>query len=408
MNFKVLIILIILLDYLYRCFLRKLQKSYRHQPLPHVVEHLYQEDEYQTFLHYQEDKDRLSFIEKSLSTLLSIILILSDIYPFIITWLPSSPYLSSLGFLILTSLITLPLDILFAYLFQFKIEARYGFNHMTLKTFASDQIKDILTSSLLMAILLGIGFMSYHYLSTWAILLLAICIIIFVIACQFLTLPLMKLYHHFTEMEDTPLRSRLQQLAKDYQFEAKKIYIMDASKRTSHANAFCTGLGKMKSISLDDNLISYMNEDEIVAVFAHELAHAYYRDTWKMLILNLLSFSIYGACFYLLTRCPSLWLDFNIPTCHIGFIFTILMLIIDPIMHLMHFFTYFVSRKAEYRADAFALAHGHGEALISALCKLSKESLVQLNPHPLVILLTYSHPTLYQRIEAIHSKGKTS
>ena len=64
------------------------------------------------------------------------------------------------------------------------------------------------------------------------------------------------------------------------------------------------------------------------------------------------------------------------------------------------------SRKAEYRADEQAVKEGYGEALIEGLKKLSKENLADLSPNPLLVKLTYSHPTLSQRITAIEKLSK--
>ena len=59
------------------------------------------------------------------------------------------------------------------------------------------------------------------------------------------------------------------------------------------------------------------------------------------------------------------------------------------------------SRRAEYRADAQAVKEGYGAALISGLKKLTRGNFGDLAPSPLLVKLTYSHPTLSQRIAAI-------
>ena len=65
-----------------------------------------------------------------------------------------------------------------------------------------------------------------------------------------------------------------------------------------------------------------------------------------------------------------------------------------------------LSRRAEYKADAFAARHGLGAALVSGLKKLSVNTMSNLTPHPLVVWFNYSHPTLYQRILAINKIQK--
>ena len=74
-----------------------------------------------------------------------------------------------------------------------------------------------------------------------------------------------------------------------------------------------------------------------------------------------------------------------------------------PIDILFDYIANALSRKHEYEADAFAAKEGYGEDLISSLKKLSKESLSDINPDPLIVTLEYAHPTLSQRITAIRS-----
>ena len=79
--------------------------------------------------------------------------------------------------------------------------------------------------------------------------------------------------------------------------------------------------------------------------------------------------------------------------------------IIWPVSEVMDIIGNYLSRRHEYQADAFAAKEGYGPDLISALKRLNKESLAGINPHPAMVVLSYSHPTLSQRIEAIEKEG---
>jgi STE24 endopeptidase len=68
---------------------------------------------------------------------------------------------------------------------------------------------------------------------------------------------------------------------------------------------------------------------------------------------------------------------------------------------LLGFWRNVLSRKFEYQADAFVKENGMEDALISSLKKISSQALSNLTPHPLVVRVRYSHPTLYQRIVAL-------
>jgi STE24 endopeptidase len=77
------------------------------------------------------------------------------------------------------------------------------------------------------------------------------------------------------------------------------------------------------------------------------------------------------------------------------------MMIYSPISILLGILTNMSSRKNEYQADAFAAKYGLGDALCSALKKISSEALSNLQPHPTFVFFKYSHPTLLQRIRKI-------
>jgi STE24 endopeptidase len=61
-----------------------------------------------------------------------------------------------------------------------------------------------------------------------------------------------------------------------------------------------------------------------------------------------------------------------------------------------------LSRKNEYEADAFAKEHYKAKYLKSALIKLSRNNLSNLQPHPAYEFFHYSHPTVLKRLDALN------
>ncbi len=178
--------------------------------------------------------------------------------------------------------------------------------------------------------------------------------------------------------------------------------MMDASKRSTKSNAHFTGFGKMKTIVLYDTLVQSMTTDEICAVFAHEMGHGLHKDTLKNQILSFIQMLILGVLAWLTLRSPEIFRSFGFDTVNYGFaIFLIMGVEFALIAPLFGLLVNWFSRKAEYRADAQAVKEGYGASLVSALKKLAKENFADLSPHPLLMKLEYSHPTLSQRIEAI-------
>ena len=177
---------------------------------------------------------------------------------------------------------------------------------------------------------------------------------------------------------------------------------MDASRRTTKSNAYFTGFGKMKTIVLYDTLVESMTPDEICAVFAHEMGHGLHKDTLKRQFLSFGQMLILGLLAWLTLRTTELFLDFGFSGMNYGFAIILIMSVEFPLVApLFGLLTNWISRRAEYRADAQAVKEGYGEELISGLKKLSKNNLADLAPSPLLVKLEYSHPTLSQRIDAI-------
>jgi STE24 endopeptidase len=165
----------------------------------------------------------------------------------------------------------------------------------------------------------------------------------------------------------------------------------------------------MKTVVLYDTLVEIMTPDEIVAVFAHELGHGLHRDTLKQQLMTFVEMLVIGTLAWLTLRTPALFTAFGFEGVNYGFAVILIMRVefalLAPLFGLL---TNGYSRRAEYRADAHAVSEGCGEALILALKKLARQNYGDLSPSPLLVALTYSHPTLAQRIEAIRKSRQNA
>ena len=210
---------------------------------------------------------------------------------------------------------------------------------------------------------------------------------------------IVPIFNKQTPLEDGSLKIAIENYAKSVGFQLSNIFVIDGSKRSTKANAYFSGFGAQKRITLYDTLIHELNEDEIVAVLAHEVGH-YKR---KHIIFNLISsialtgFSLFVLSLLIKSPMLSAALGVENPSFHIGLIaFGILY---SPISEITGLLMNYVSRTFEYQADDFAKETFSAAPLISSLKKLSKNSLSNLTPHPLYVKIHYSHPTLYQRVE---------
>ncbi len=318
-----------------------------------------------------------------------------------ITTEPVTMALLFFGLIILGSdLIMLP----FSYYRTFVIEEKFGFNKSSRKLFFLDKIKGWgMLAFLGGGILAGIiWFFEWAGTSFWLYAwgLIALFSIVMNLFYSRLIVPL---FNKQTPLEDGPLKDKIQGYAKKVGFELKNIFVIDGSKRTTKANAYFSGFGKEKRVTLYDTLIKELNENEIVAVLAHEVGH--YKK--NHIVVNLTtSILVTGITLYLLSLFVNnpevtMAIGVKIPSFHAALIgFGILY---SPISELTGLAMNYLSRKFEYEADNYAKETYEAAPLISSLKKLSRNSLSNLTPHPTYVFMHYSHPPLIDRVRNLRA-----
>ncbi|WP_304035581.1 M48 family metallopeptidase, partial [Mesonia mobilis] len=215
---------------------------------------------------------------------------------------------------------------------------------------------------------------------------------------------IVPLFNKQTPLEDGSLRTKIEAYAKTVGFTLDKIFIIDGSKRSTKANAYFSGFGSEKRITLFDTLVNDLEEDEIVAVLAHEVGH--YKK--KHIVFNLFAsiittgFTLWLLSLFVSSPLLSQALGVQETSFHIGLIaFGILY---SPISEITGLLMNLLSRKFEYQADNYAKKTFGSAPLISSLKKLSSNSLSNLTPHRAYVFFHYSHPTLLQRIQNLKLK----
>lgn len=390
----------------YTVFLLWLNRHQRVMPLPDNISDVYDKEEYQRWQQYEDETDRFSMISHLMNLICMAFFILSPYYGWLSSLLPQNILLNSILMVMVTYSIEMIIQIPFNYYHVFVIEEKYQMNTMTLRLFIIDLLKDTFMNIGIIVIL----FLFIHYFSLWfgymGFIILFIVLVIIYTFIQRYPLLLMRLFNQFTPLDEGDLKDRLTQLVYKYGFELKGIYVMDASKRTKRANAFCTGVGKKKEISLDDNMLEQYSEDEILAVFAHEFGHAILKHTEKLKWLTFGQLVIMFCVFLFVIMNEWLYADFGIYQLNYFMVMIVLSIFLIPVFKVMSILSNYYSRRFEYEADAFAVRQGYGAALKILLKKLSRDDLTNIYPHPLVVKLNYSHPPLSQRILAIEKERK--
>ncbi len=395
------IIFILIISFIIDKFLDALNAKHYNDPVPQELHDVYDQEDYLKSQRYKKANDRFSSIASSFSLIVTLLFFYLDGFAFADEWARTFSDNSIIIALIFFGSIMFASDLLstpFGYYHTFIIEEKYGFNKTSLKTFFLDKIKGWLMSAVLGGLLLSIIIWFYEstgsnfWIYAWGI------ITVFVLFMNlFYARLIVPLFNKQTPLSDGSLKTKIKDYAQKVGFQLDKIVVIDGSKRSTKANAYFSGFGSEKRVTLFDTLINDLEEEEIVAVLAHEVGH--YKK--KHILFNLIiSTLIMGFTFWLLSLLigsPLLSEALNVytPSFHIGLIaFGILY---SPISELTGLVMNFISRKFEYQADNYAKETFDGAPLISGLKKLNKNSLSNLTPHPAYVFVHYSHPTLLQR-----------
>ena len=401
---KPLALAIVVVTTLWQEFLHLLSYRSAANPMPDNVKDVYDAERYAKWQAYNREKNWLAMLSTGASGFVMFFLLLFNAHAAIVPagW---GVYGQMAAVLLFQQLIDLVLDAAFGWHDTMKIEAKYGFNRTTPATFIRDQI-----INLVIALGLSIGLMAafialHQALGDWIALLFAGVLFLLGLVFTFLYPVFSRIRNKFTPLEEGELRARLTALMTKHGYKVRDIQVMDASRRSTKSNAYFTGFGNMKTIVLYDNLLKVMTTDEICAIFAHEMGHGLHKDTLKMQLLNLLRMAAMALCLWLTVRTDAPFTAFGFAGVNYGFALLFMgaveLSVLSPLFDLI--FNAF-SRRQEYLADKQAVAEGYAQALISGLKQLYREDFGCLAPSRLTVLLTYSHPTLSERISAIRGE----
>ena len=309
---------------------------------------------------------------------------------------------TGVAFLIAYFIIGLILDLPLDLYGTFGIESRFGFNRITPALYFSDMVKQL---GLMLAFGLPLAWAILSLMdsagSAWwfyAWMVWTGFSLTMVWAYPTLIAPL---FNKFEPLAEGEMKERIEALLTRCGFKSNGLFVMDGSRRSSHGNAYFTGLGNAKRIVFFDTLIKQLEPAETEAVLAHELGHFRHGHVRKrlltMMTLSLAGFALLGW----LAGQPWFYAGLGVdrPSNHAALVLFMLVLpaftfVMAPLMS--HF-----SRRHEFEADAYAVAHSSGEALISSLVKMYEDNASTLTSDPLYSAWHDSHPPAPQRVDHI-------
>jgi|TARA_B110000977_G_scaffold563_2_gene761 STE24 endopeptidase len=400
-----ILIVIIILNFFKDSILDYLNSKYFDNEIPNIISDIYDKEKYLKSQEYKKTQYKFNRISSIYSLLILLLFFYFDGFLVLDNYCRSlfdSELIISLSFFGIIYFGNDLLSIPFSIYHTFIIEEKFGFNKTTKKTYIIDKLK-----SWLLIILFGGGILSFIIFqfesigqNFWIVAWIFISVLTLLINGLYAQI-IVPLFNKQTKLEDGELKSEIEKYSKKVGFNLSNIFVIDGSKRSTKANAYFSGFGKQKRVTLYDTLINKLTKNQIVAVIAHEIGHYKKNHIIFNLLFSIIQSGIMLYILSLLIYMPIFSEALNIEnhSFHIALItFSILYTPISEISSLI--FNLF-SRKFEYEADEYADKTFDGKYLIEALKVLTKDSLSNLTPHPKYVWWHYSHPTLLERINQL-------
>jgi len=357
---------------------------------------------------YNGDLTKLTMVKTIISKTLFLFIILSGLLPWLAEILKGLHFIpAGLIFFAMLGLMGAVVDLPFEYHHIFRIEERYGFNKRTLKIWISDLLKSLTIAVIIGTILLSALLLMIRYAgNTWWIWAWAVFFSFQLLMTVLYPTVIAPIFNKFTAIENHDLAKKIEELSEREGLAVKGIFQMDEGRRSRHTNAYFTGLGKVKRIVLYDTLLEAHNEDEILAILAHEIGHLKKNHIKKQLvIIGTASIVIFYFASKMIT-----WetmysaFGFSVMPVYVGlFLITVLW---EPFEFFLSPVAMAISRRFEHDADRYASRlMTSTKPFIEALKKLARDNLSNLRPHPIYVKFNYSHPPLLERISKLEDLG---
>ena len=403
------IVLFVLIEYGAGIAINYLNERSKNEPLSPAGAEIFDPSEYAKSLAYGTAKYQFGLLTNAIST----VVILAAIMLGTFAWLDAQ-LRSRLSNNLLITVLFIAILIVFstianlpaAYYATFVIEEKFGFNKSTKRLFFQDAVKQLLLSLAIgLPLIYAVAWIyqeitSQFWLIAW-LLVVAFSLFMFVFGTRIF----LPMFNKLKPLPDGELRTAVEEYCHKQGFPLSKLYEMDASKRSTKLNAFFSGMGKVKIIGLYDTLIEKLTVEETVAVLAHEVGHYKRKHVYTMFAFsNLQSLIIFALLGWLLGN-PNLSqaLGSDTPSFHLSIL--AFFLLFTPVSTVLGLINNAFSRHNEFQADQFSIdtypdarTHMH-----NALTKLSRESLDNVNPHPLYVAVHYSHPPILERLALLQN-----
>eukprot|EP00127_Corallochytrium_limacisporum_P000634 Clim_evm33s22 gene=Clim_evmTU33s22 len=323
-------------------------------------------------------------------------------------------------------------DSVWDYYYHFVIEERHGFNNQTISFWIRDTLKKFALNVVFTTILISILIPILRYGGEYVVFMAAGFVFVFsLIMISIFPAYIAPLFDNYVEMPEGSLKTDIENLAVSVKFPLAKLFVMDASNRSNHSNAFFFGLIE-KRIVLFDTLVDLKTRElvfpdrekkrndkeesegctnrEVCAILAHELGHWAHMHTILFFVLqqivSLFTFSVIAALMDYDNLYKAIGFEHEKPIIFGMYVIATGALILPS--EIFGFVLNYLSRTFEFQADRYAIDQGFKESLVTALRKINADNLGFPDPDWLYSTRKYSHPPMLERIEVIQNSKEKS
>ncbi len=281
---------------------------------------------------------------------------------------------------------------------HYRIEKHFGLSKQTFLSWLADQGKGIGLGAILGAVALGLIYASVRYFpSFWWVVCATLLIFFSIVLAQLTPVIFIPLFFKLKPMEGGTLKTRLLTLCEKFSIDVKDVFHLGLGEKTEKGNAAFLGLGRTKMIVIGDTLYEKFPQDEVEAVFAHELGHQVHNDLWKGIGLSaIILYVSFGLADLLLKRIG------HSPSPESPFEMLLFFVVLSLVQIPFNVFQAAYSRAREWAADGFAdVKIGKSSPLAAALERLTYQNRGQFKPNGLLEFIGHSHPAPWRRITAL-------
>lgn len=299
-----------------------------------------------------------------------------------------------------TFLLTFPLSYL-----SYNLSKTYNISTQGFTSWMKDELIDFwISCGIMLVIVLVLYWLinksrKFWWLFAW---MLSIPFTLFIMFVQPVLID--PLYNDFYPLKNKELEAKILELASRADIPAEHVFEVNMAEKTNALNAYVTGIGANSRIVLWDTTLNRLNDDQILFIMAHEMAH-YVEKHLYIGITGYLLLSLVGL--YLTSRIMN-WAitryGKDLKVGNIGDIrsLPLFLMILSMLAFASSPLSNFVSRYQETRADRYAIEMtDRPEAAITSFQELSRAGLSQVNPPLLVKIFRYGHPTMLERISRL-------